>query len=140
MDHAVDLEAPSMGGYRSAPLLHLGFDCDRTTAFDHLVELVTRRLCRRHRSLQYFTSVHTFAHFFRHWNGRPQTMQIFSGTADFFLVIAILHLHRQRRQILVSKLKSRHWYLARIDAEEFREFAERPLLDCLYLPSMNGTI
>ncbi len=33
----------------------------------------------RHRSLQYFTWSQTFSHFFRHWNGRPQATQTFSG-------------------------------------------------------------
>jgi len=37
--------------------------------------------CRRprHRSEQYFTSSQTVFHFFRHWNGRPQTTQTFVG-------------------------------------------------------------
>ena len=33
----------------------------------------------RHRSLQYFTSVHTFSHFLRHWNGRAQVAHTFSS-------------------------------------------------------------
>jgi hypothetical protein len=33
----------------------------------------------RHRSLQYFTSSHTFSHFLRHWNGRPHTAQVREG-------------------------------------------------------------
>nr|WP_231612151.1 hypothetical protein [Novipirellula galeiformis] len=38
---------------------------------------------RRHRSLQTFTSSHTFFHFFRHLKGRPQTPQFFSGMLGF---------------------------------------------------------
>jgi len=37
----------------------------------------------RHLSLQYFTSSQTFAHFFRHLNGRWQTTQSFSGKLGF---------------------------------------------------------
>lgn len=37
-----------------------------------------------HLSLQYFTSSQTFFHFFRHVNGRWQTMHIFCGRSDFF--------------------------------------------------------
>jgi len=42
----------------------------------------------RQRSLQYLTSAHTFSHFFRHENGRPQTVQIFEGR--FTLACAML--------------------------------------------------
>jgi hypothetical protein len=38
----------------------------------------------RQRSLQNFTSSHTFSHFLRHANGRPQTMQGFDGRSCFF--------------------------------------------------------
>jgi hypothetical protein len=37
----------------------------------------------RQRSLQYFTSSHTFSHFFRQVNGRLQAMQIFCGKCGF---------------------------------------------------------
>jgi hypothetical protein len=33
----------------------------------------------RHRSLQYFTSSHTFSHFLRHWKGFPQVVQVREG-------------------------------------------------------------
>jgi hypothetical protein len=38
---------------------------------------------RRQRSLQYFTSAHTFSHFLRQVNGRPQCAQIFCGKSRF---------------------------------------------------------
>lgn len=38
---------------------------------------------RRQRSEQYRTSSQTFAHFFRHVNGRPQTSQVLTGRSDF---------------------------------------------------------
>lgn len=38
----------------------------------------------RQRSLQYFTSFHTFSHFLRQVNGWLHTTQIFSGRSDFF--------------------------------------------------------
>jgi hypothetical protein len=37
----------------------------------------------RHRSEQYRTSSHTFAHFFRQANGRPHRMQGFVGSSTF---------------------------------------------------------
>jgi hypothetical protein len=36
----------------------------------------------RHRSLQYFTSSHTFSHFLRHWNGISQVVQVFEGRME----------------------------------------------------------
>ena len=36
-----------------------------------------------HLSLQYFTSSHTFSHFFRHIKGRPQTVHILLGRCRF---------------------------------------------------------
>jgi hypothetical protein len=38
-----------------------------------------------HRSEQYLTSSHTFAHFFRQANGRPHTGQVFVGKSLFFI-------------------------------------------------------
>jgi hypothetical protein len=39
---------------------------------------------RRQRSLQKRTSFHTFSHFFRHTNGRPQTTHVLEGRSCFF--------------------------------------------------------
>ncbi len=39
----------------------------------------------RHASEQYFTSFHTFSHFFRHVIGRKHTTQIFSGKLDLLI-------------------------------------------------------
>lgn len=48
---------------------------------------VRRRI--RHPSEQYFTSSHTFSHFFLQTNGRPQTTQTFEGKSDFFVILGI---------------------------------------------------
>lgn len=42
-----------------------------------------------HRSLQYFTSSHTFSHFFRHEKGRPQVAHTFCGRSVFLICFAI---------------------------------------------------
>ncbi len=41
---------------------------------------------RRHRLEQYFTSLHTKAHFFRQANGRPHVTQTFVGKSAFFSI------------------------------------------------------
>ena len=43
--------------------------------------------------VQYFTCSQTFAHFFRHLNGRPQTTQIFCGRLVFLWTIAAICSH-----------------------------------------------
>ena len=48
---------------------------------------VPRRM--RQASEQYFTSSHTFSHFFRQTNGRPQTTQSFDGRSDFFFILGM---------------------------------------------------
>jgi hypothetical protein len=48
----------------------------------------------RHRSEQYRTSAHTFAHFFRHANGRPQAEHTFVGRSAFRTGFAITHPSR----------------------------------------------
>jgi len=42
----------------------------------------------RQRSEQYFTSSHTFAHFFRHANGLPHVTQVLDGNSLFFRIFA----------------------------------------------------
>ncbi len=42
-----------------------------------------------HRSLQYFTSSHTFSHFFRHEKGLPQVTHTFCERSDFLIFFAI---------------------------------------------------
>jgi hypothetical protein len=49
--------------------------------------LVPRRI--RQASEQYFTSSHTFSHFFRQTNGRPQTTQSLDGRSDFFFILGM---------------------------------------------------
>jgi hypothetical protein len=47
-----------------------------------LVNFCFADLSLRHLLLQYFTSAHTFSHFFRHTIGLPQVMQGFTGSED----------------------------------------------------------
>jgi hypothetical protein len=42
-----------------------------------------------HLSEQYFTSFHTFSHFFRHVNGLPQLGQILVGRFAFLIPLGI---------------------------------------------------
>jgi len=49
--------------------------------------LVPRR--NRQASEQYFPSSHTFSHFFRQTNGRPQTTQSLDGRSDFFFILGM---------------------------------------------------
>jgi hypothetical protein len=51
----------------------------------------------RHLSEQYFTSSQFFSHFFRHVNGRLQTMQILVGRSDFFTPFTVLFHIIQRK-------------------------------------------
>jgi hypothetical protein len=56
--------------------------------FDYLSLLdiiVIEFLFPLHLSLQYFTSSHTFSHFFRQEKGRRQVMQILEGRFAFFI-------------------------------------------------------
>jgi hypothetical protein len=55
---------------------------DEAQRFDFLVHGVARFL--RQRSLQYFTSFHTFSHFLRQLNGLWQVTQILDGRCCFF--------------------------------------------------------
>jgi len=52
-----------------------------------ICQLVLLAVCLRflQASLQYFTSFHTFSHFFRHESGRPQTAHILVGKFCFFI-------------------------------------------------------
>ena len=43
----------------------------------------------RHASEQYFTSAHTFSHFFRHVKGRPHTTQSLVGSSDFLRIFGM---------------------------------------------------
>jgi hypothetical protein len=43
-----------------------------------------------HLSEQYFTSSHTFSHFFRHLNGRPQQRQTLLGRSDLLGALDLL--------------------------------------------------
>lgn len=52
-----------------------------------------RRL--RQASEQYFTSVHTLAHFFRQRNGRRHAAQVFTGRSDFFRILGIAYFRRR---------------------------------------------
>ena len=47
-----------------------------------------------HLSLQYFTSSHTFSHFFRQVNGRLQTMQTLVGKFSFFVAFILNYVYR----------------------------------------------
>jgi hypothetical protein len=43
----------------------------------------------RQESEQYLTSSHTFSHFLRQANGRPQTTQSLTGNSDFLRILGM---------------------------------------------------
>lgn len=47
---------------------------------------------RRHFSLQYLTSFHTFCHFLRHLRGRAHTGQGFSGRLGFLCAMIVFRM------------------------------------------------
>ena len=63
-------------GYCTLPLLHYADFKEVIALNSHYMGVILRE---RHAPEQYFTASQSFAHFFRHVNGRLQARQVFDG-------------------------------------------------------------